>query len=64
MTIESPSIDLPGVAREYFAAANASDIDRTAALFAEEAYVTDEGNASTGAGPYTSGSGARCVSSR
>jgi ketosteroid isomerase-like protein len=43
MSIENSSIDLPGVAREYFAAANALDIDRTAALFAEEAFVTDEG---------------------
>ncbi len=43
MPIESPSIDLPGVDREYFAAANSLDIDRTVALFAEEAVVTDEG---------------------
>jgi ketosteroid isomerase-like protein len=43
MSIESPSVDLPGVSREYFAAANALDIDRTEALFAEEAFVTDEG---------------------
>jgi hypothetical protein len=43
MSIENPSIDLPGVAHEYFAAANSLNIDRTAALFAEEACVTDEG---------------------
>jgi ketosteroid isomerase-like protein len=32
-----------GVARAYFAAANAFDVDRTVALFTEEAVVTDEG---------------------
>jgi len=43
MSIESPSIDLPAVAREYFVAANSLNIDSTAALFADEAVVTDEG---------------------
>jgi ketosteroid isomerase-like protein len=37
------SIDIPGVAREYFRFANAFDADSTAALFADEAVVTDEG---------------------
>ena len=43
MSIEIPSVDLPGVAREYFAAANSLNVDRTTALFAEEAFVMDEG---------------------
>ena len=37
------SIDVPGVARDYFTSANAFDVDRTVGLFAEEAVVTDEG---------------------
>lgn len=37
------SIDIPGVAHEYFTLANAFDADGTAALFADEATVTDEG---------------------
>ena len=37
------SIQVPAVAREYFAAASAFDVDRTVALFAEEAVVRDEG---------------------
>lgn len=42
------SIDVPGVAREYFISANAFDVDRTVALFAEEALVTDEGKSIRG----------------
>lgn len=34
--------DIPAVASEYFTAANAFDVDRTVALFADEAFVTDE----------------------
>lgn len=41
--METPSLDLPAVAREYFTAANALDVDRTAALFADAAFVMDEG---------------------
>lgn len=37
------SIQVPAVAREYFAAASAFDVDRTVALFAEDALVRDEG---------------------
>jgi ketosteroid isomerase-like protein len=37
------SEDISGVASAYFAAANAFDIDRTVALFTEEALVKDEG---------------------
>lgn len=36
-------LDIPGVARQYFTCANAFDPDGTAALFADEAVVTDEG---------------------
>jgi hypothetical protein len=43
MSIEILSADLPGVAGEYFAAANSLNIDRTTALFTDEACVTDEG---------------------
>ena len=35
--------DLPPVADEYFAAANAFDVDRTVTLFADDALVKDEG---------------------
>jgi ketosteroid isomerase-like protein len=48
MSIDISSIELPVVAREYFAAANTFDVERTAALFAEEAFVTDEGNRISG----------------
>ena len=37
------SIQVPAVAREYFAAASAFDVDRTVALFAEQAVIRDEG---------------------
>lgn len=43
MSIETSSVALPAVAREYFTAANALNSDRTVALFADEAVVTDEG---------------------
>lgn len=36
-------VSIPSVAVEYFAAANAFDVDRTVALFADDASVTDEG---------------------
>lgn len=42
------SIEVPGVAREYFTSANTFDVDRTVALFAEEALVTDEGKSIRG----------------
>jgi ketosteroid isomerase-like protein len=42
------SIDVPGVAREYFASANTFDVDRTVALFADGAVVTDEGKSIVG----------------
>lgn len=42
------STDVSGVAGEYFAAANALDVHRTVALFADEAVVTDEGKAIRG----------------
>jgi uncharacterized protein (TIGR02246 family) len=48
MSIETRSIDLPAVAREYFAAANTFDVDRTLAVFAEDAIVTDEGKRISG----------------
>ena len=43
MSARISSIDLPGVTGEYFTAANAFDVDRTSALFAENAEVMDEG---------------------
>lgn len=42
------SVDVPGVAREYFSAANAFDVERTVALFADDAAVQDEGKAIRG----------------
>ena len=57
-------IQVPAVAREYFAAASAFDVDRTEALFAEEAVVRDEGRTSAGARRYTSGWRGRCASTR
>lgn len=43
MTIETSSVDLPAVAREYFATANALNSDRTVVLLTDGAVVTDEG---------------------
>ena len=37
------SVSLPALAHRYFATANTHDVERTAALFAEHAVVTDEG---------------------
>jgi len=48
MSTRISSIDLPGVTGEYFSAANAFDVDRTSALFAEDAVVVDEGKRLSG----------------